>query len=87
MPTIAGGKYYDTKERIYLDYDIYLQIEGYLSNRVRLTVYMPDKHYLALSFGGSHFASDMILFYSNDTRSYAYDYYLDGYGEPLEDED
>ena len=47
---------------------------------------MPIDQYLALSFGGSHVESDMIVFVTSSAySSIVYDMYSTGFGEPVLD--
>lgn len=46
---------------------------------------MPNKYYVAFSYGGTHINSDMIVMKANGTSSQFYDMYSQGYGEPYLD--
>ena len=53
-----------------------------------MELYMPTNHYVALSFGGTHINSDMIVFVTNTgSDSLVYDMYSDEWGEPKLDDD
>ena len=49
---------------------------------------MPQNHYVALSFGGTHINADMMVFVTHSNHDPAvYDMYSTNYGEPIYDDD
>ena len=49
---------------------------------MRIDVKMPNKYYVAFSFGGTHVNSDMVVFKADGSDSKFYDMFSKGYGEP-----
>eukprot|EP00353_Schmidingerella_taraikaensis_P006482 CAMPEP_0185583884 /NCGR_PEP_ID=MMETSP0434-20130131/28466_1 /TAXON_ID=626734 ORGANISM="Favella taraikaensis, Strain Fe Narragansett Bay" /NCGR_SAMPLE_ID=MMETSP0434 /ASSEMBLY_ACC=CAM_ASM_000379 /LENGTH=107 /DNA_ID=CAMNT_0028203285 /DNA_START=8 /DNA_END=331 /DNA_ORIENTATION=+ len=58
------------------------------SDEFYLNLWMPTNSYVALSFGGTHIDSDMIVFVTETgADSKVYDMYSDEVGEPKYDDD
>ena len=76
--------YYAPRPKLYLAQDIYLTFEVVQgSEEFFLEVHMPKDHWLALSFGGSHMNTDMIVFDTHSGYDAAVpDMYSDEFGEP-----
>ena len=81
--------YTDPRPSIYLAQDVFLKmntISG--SNEFYMDIWMPTNHYVAISFGGTHINSDMIVFVTNTgSDSLVYDMYSSEFGEPKFDDE
>ena len=89
LARLGTAQYNTVKDSIILAYDVEFEMNIYRLDdaTVRIQVHMPEKYYLAISFGGLHFNSDVIIFYSDPDYESIQGGKLDGYLEPIIDPD
>lgn len=79
--------WFTPKQRIILAHNVELIIRRKTPVSFTIDVLMPQNHYLALSFGGTHINADMIVFVTHSgNEPVAYDMFSTSYGEPVFDD-
>ena len=80
--------WYNVKDRIFLSQDVELMVYKVNPTFFHVEMIMPQNHYVALSFGGTHINADMMVFVTHSNHDPAvYDMYSTNYGEPIYDDD